>query len=147
MNSGAFIVVISVMLLIQSEACIQKFKRATDLSNYTKSCFTKAGFSEVPTREEIQKPDFNSKCAAKCIMGAIDVIDEQGKIDKDALSDFLGENVSEQTLLKLNEMATTCVDSSGADTIQGTKQGTTSDECKSIDKFYTCFIAASDKLC
>jgi len=147
--SRIFLVAISALLIIAvpSESCIQKLKRAAEFDNFTKTCFAKAGFTKVPSHEEILKPGFDDKCAATCTMGAIDVIDDNGRIDKDALSDFLGENAPEQILLKLNEVATACVDSSGADKVQGTKQGRTADECKAIGKFYTCFVAAADKLC
>ncbi len=40
-------------------------------------------------------------------------IGDNGQIDKDAFSDFLGDNVSENTLLKLNEMSSKCVESTG----------------------------------
>ncbi|XP_021950201.1 uncharacterized protein LOC110847554 [Folsomia candida] len=141
------LVIASVALFVQSDACMQKFKRAGDIDTFTNNCFTKAGFASVPTHEDMMKPDFDFKCAAKCIMGAIDIIDDQGKIDKDVLSDFLAENAPEQTLLKLTEVSTACVDSSGSDKISGTKQGQGTEECQAIGKFYSCFIAASDKFC
>lgn len=61
------LVIASVALFVQSDACMQKFKRAGDIDTFTNNCFTKAGFASVPTHEDMMKPDFDFKVHSRNI--------------------------------------------------------------------------------
>jgi hypothetical protein len=43
------------------EACPKNFKKSEELTNFTIQCFTKVGFSTVPTLDEMLKPEFDDK--------------------------------------------------------------------------------------
>lgn len=74
-------------------------------------------------------------------------IDNEGRIDKDLLLDFMESNAPEAYLLKLSELASTCTETSGADKIQGgAKMGKSMHECKPMKKFYSCFLLGAEKV-
>jgi hypothetical protein len=54
------ILAFTILLVVQTDACIQKFKRAADMATFSLTCF-KVGFEKVPTLEEMQKSDFDDK--------------------------------------------------------------------------------------
>ncbi|CAL8143828.1 unnamed protein product [Orchesella dallaii] len=131
-----------------SLGCFSTFKNAQNISFVQEDCQKSAGFQEMPSMDDLGMEKFDDQCISKCILNGLQMIDNEGQIDKDILLDFMEINAPEAYLLKLSELSSSCSESSGSDKIEGgSKTGKTREECAPMQKFYSCFLAGAGKLC
>jgi len=143
-----FVALLVLNLTDQGLACLSTFKNAQNISFIQQDCANSAGLATMPSPDELGQETMNDKCLSKCILNGLQMIDNDGQIDKDVLLDFMEGNSPEAYLLKLSELATSCTETAGADKLDGaTKMGKTPEECKPMKEFYACFLMGAEKLC
>jgi len=151
MKSFAVFLPVAVLLgslVNEGFACFSTFKNAQNITLFQEDCAKSAGLSSVPSAEDLDSDDFNDKCYSKCVLIGLQLIDNEGRVDKDLLLDFMEVNGPEAYLLKLSELGGSCSETTGIDKISGgTKMGKTPQECAPIQQFYACLVAGGEKLC